>query len=136
MTRAVALAGPTPLERFRATGIAYVRFAVANPAHFRVMNLPGMSAHIPAAQRVAAEAWRADERARLIEAQRRGELASLDLEDLFLAAFSLVHGLAHAIVEGQEGFKDVDEARAIALATAVTRVLGQGLLPRDPPRKR
>jgi hypothetical protein len=56
-----------------------------------------------------------------------------------MAANALVHGLAHAIVEGQYG--RVDAARARELAIAATGALGCGFMPRttpaiDPMRKK
>nr|MBA3541734.1 TetR/AcrR family transcriptional regulator [Deltaproteobacteria bacterium] len=39
MVEAVERAPAHPLERFRATGIAYVRFAVAHPEHFRAIGV-------------------------------------------------------------------------------------------------
>ena len=35
------------LRRLQATGIAHVRFAVENPAHFRVMEMPSIRALMP-----------------------------------------------------------------------------------------
>jgi AcrR family transcriptional regulator len=130
MVEAVARAGSEPLARFRATGIAYVRFAVTNPAHFRVMNRPGMAARVPEPQRAAEEAWRQQEYRALAEAQARGEIAAVPLEEIMAAAYCLVHGLAHAIVEGQEGFRGLDADAATAVAMAVTGVFGVGLIPR------
>jgi AcrR family transcriptional regulator len=37
LVAARAAAGPAPLDRLRATAVAYVRFALANSSHFRVM---------------------------------------------------------------------------------------------------
>ena len=47
MADAVANAPDDPIERFRATGIAYVRFAVAHPEHFRALNLPSVRQQTP-----------------------------------------------------------------------------------------
>ena len=64
----------------------------------------------------------------LAEAQRRGEIIALPLVDVLLAANATMQGLAHMIIEGRLGA--VDDARAVDLAVAVTRVLGTGLIPR------
>ena len=45
---AVAEAGDDQRRRFQLTGIAFIRFAVMHPAHFRAMELPGMLAKMPA----------------------------------------------------------------------------------------
>jgi AcrR family transcriptional regulator len=116
------------LERFRATGIAYVTFAVENPEHFRVMNLPGISARVPKEQRELADAWIADSRRLLAAAQLRGEIARIDLDELLLSANAIVHGLAWMIVSGMLGEVNVDQARDLAIA--VTGALGIGFVPR------
>jgi AcrR family transcriptional regulator len=118
----------TELERFRATGIAYIRFAVEHPEHFRAMNLPGIWERVPAQQRELADAWIAESQRLLGAAQARGEIALIDLEELILSANAIVHGLAWMIVQGMLG--PVDVKRATELAIAVTGALGVGFLPR------
>lgn len=128
---AVAEAPPDdPLAQFRQVGIACVEFAVAHPEHFRALNLPGLSGRLPAEQQQQQDAWHDRQRRALAAAQEAGAIAKIPLDDLVLAAGSLVHGLGHLIVEGQLG--EVSPARARQLATAVTGVLGVGLLPRAP----
>lgn len=136
LTQAAAAAPPDPLEQFRATGIAIVRFAVAHPAHFRAMTTPGLTDKLPAELRAHQDAWIAEQRKMLADAQTAGHIARLPLDDLMLAANATVMGLAHAIISGALGH--VDDARATQLAIAVTAVLGAGLTPRadgGPPGK-
>ena len=64
----------------------------------------------------------------LLDAQRRGLISDLPLDDIMLAANSVVMGLANSIINGHLG--EVDDARATELAIAVTGVFGQGLFPR------
>lgn len=117
-----------PLDRFRRAGIAYVRFAVENPAHFRVLNMPSVASQ--ESLRANIEEWITEEVARLRAAQSRGELADLPVEDILLASRVLTYGLARLIVDGQSGMGEVDVATAIDLAERVTNVMGLGLLPR------
>ncbi|MGE0549119.1 MAG: TetR/AcrR family transcriptional regulator [Kofleriaceae bacterium] len=138
---AVADADDDALARFRAVGIAYVQFAVANPEHFRAMTVPGLQESLPDDQRRRQEEWQAGQRRDLAAGQRAGVIVDMPLNELLIAAHSLVHGLAHMIVEGALG--DVSPARAKELAIAVTGAFGNGLIPRaapvdDPlrPRKR
>jgi AcrR family transcriptional regulator len=131
MIDGVASAPPDPLERFRATGIALVRFAVAHPEHFRAMNLPGLAERTPAVQRDKEAAWLAEQRRALAAAQDDGGLAQLPIDDILLAANALMVGLAHMIVEGKLGA--VDDARAVELATIATRAIGVGFVPRSEP---
>jgi AcrR family transcriptional regulator len=128
MRDAVAGAPDDPLERFRATGIAYVQFAVEHPEHFRAMSSPGLAEHTPQLQRLQFEARSREERESLVRAQQAGKIAAIPIEELMLAASSIVHGLAQLIVEGRLG--DVDVAAARRLALSVTAVLGAGVLPR------
>lgn len=124
--RARAEAPPDGISQFRAIGIANVRFAVRYPAHFRVLYLPGI------VDQEAAEQMET-ERAMLRAAQARGELAELPVEDIALAAGSLVYGLSRLIVDGLLPGGRVSAARADELAVAVTNVFGLGLLPRTKP---
>ncbi len=128
MNAAVAAASPEPIEQFRATGVALVRFAVAHPEHFRVMCTPGVLAALPEPLRAGQDAFLARQRQMLADAQARGELAGHSLDELILTAHVSMEGLAHAIIEGRLGH--VDDARATELAIAVTNVIGFGLLPR------
>ncbi len=126
VARARAEAASDAISQFRAIGIANVRFAVRYPAHFRVMYTPGVLDDVAAAQT-------AGERAMLEEAQARGELVGLPVEDIALAAGSLIYGLSRMIVDGLLPGPPVTPARADALAIAVTSVFGHGILPRPTP---
>ena len=127
MDAAVA-AAEDPLDRFRQTGIAYVRFAVENPAHFRVMSMPGVARKGPL--RGDVDAWMAEEVARLRQAQRDGFLVDMPVEPILLAARAMTYGLARLIVDDQDGLGQVGAQKAAELAMAVTHVLGIGLVPR------
>lgn len=129
MVEAVSSAPADPLERFRATGIALVRFAVANPEHFRALSVPGLFERTPRDQLERQLAFQQAEMAKLADAQAAGHLTALPLDDIMLAANSIVLGLAHLMIEGKLG--PIDDARATQLAVAVTGVLGLGLIPRD-----
>lgn len=117
-----------PLALFRATGIAYVQFAAANPEHFRAITIPGIAERLPPEDRARLQAMQADQERELAAGQAMGLISQIPLPELMLAANSLVHGLAHLIVEGALG--DVDADRATELAIAVTGTFGVGLLPR------
>lgn len=129
MIAAVADAPADPLERFRATGIAYVRFAVTHPEHFRALSVPGLLERTPTEQRVGEQQWHDTERKSLADAQAAGLLAPLPLDEVLMSAQALMHGLAHMIIEGR--FGEVDEAKATELAIAATRAIGVGFVPRS-----
>ncbi|MGE0867569.1 MAG: TetR/AcrR family transcriptional regulator [Kofleriaceae bacterium] len=128
---AVADAHDDALARFRAVGIAYVQFAVAHPEHFRAMTVPGLQERLPEEQRRRQDEWQAAQRRDLADGQRAGVIVDMPLNELLIAAHSLVHGLAHMIVEGALGA--VSPARAKELAIAVTGAFGNGLIPRTAP---
>jgi AcrR family transcriptional regulator len=133
---AVAEAGDDQRRRFQLTGIAFIRFAVAYPAHFRAMELPGMATKMPVEIRRRFEAFYAEEERRMREAQRQGYLAPLPFDSLILAATSLVHGLAHLLINGATPARPGDVEHAVRLARDVTAVFGMGVLPRDTPKAR
>jgi AcrR family transcriptional regulator len=126
MDAAVAAAPPDPLERFRATGIAYVRFAVENPRHFRAINLPGILAHLPRDVRGDVDKWKQCERDRLADAHARGLVGGGSIDQILLAANCLMHGLACQIVDGQ-----IPPERGEQLAWVITEVFGAGIIPRS-----
>ncbi len=90
-----------PVARFRAVGTAYLRWALSNPMHFRVISdrslvdLDGSEIfrrHNAEIQRLMDEL--------LADAQRRGLLRPLDAALVPLTARGLVYGLARMHVDG------------------------------------
>jgi AcrR family transcriptional regulator len=130
---ALAEASDNALARFRHIGIAYVQFAVEHPEHFRALTLPGVIDRLPPEKRAELESAQEQQRRDIEAAQARGEIADIPVDELMLAANSLVHGLAHLIVEGQLG--EVSPARAKELAIAATGAIGIGFIPRDTPTR-
>lgn len=128
MDEALAEAPDDPLERFRATGIAYVKFAVAHPAHFLALSMPGVLERVPAELTRGYEQRQAEESAAIAAGMEAGTIARLPLDQLFLSAQAIVRGLAHMIIAGELG--KVDQKKAAQLAEQVTYVLGVGLYPR------
>jgi AcrR family transcriptional regulator len=121
-----------PAARLHALGVAYVQFAVQNPAHFRVMftaELADKSRH-PSLQ--AASRAMHDFLVRCIEdGQREGFFVRGDPLELAFAAWSLVHGLAVLLVDGRGmGRRPAD------LIEPVVARLNTGLQPRERPRRR
>jgi AcrR family transcriptional regulator len=122
---------PDPLLRLRALGVGYVKFALAHPAYLRVMfgsEVPDKAAYPTlkdAADRTFAMLVQA-----IADAQGARQVRPGPAEDLAVAAWSLVHGLAALLVDGK--LKDhVHSARdAEALAERVTEAFMLGLAPR------
>jgi len=131
MAEAIGKASDNALARFRHAGIAYVQFAVAHPEHFRVIGIPGLLDRLAPEQRARVDAMEKAQYADIAAGQAAGHIADMPIDELMLAANSLVHGLAHRIVSGELG--EVTPARATKLAIAATGALGVGFIPRTEP---
>jgi AcrR family transcriptional regulator len=124
-----------PAARLHALGVAYVQFAVQNPAYFRAMfsaELVDKSRH-PSLQ--AASRAIHDFLVQCIEeGQRQGFIVEGDPLELAFAAWSLVHGCAVLLIDG----RGMGPRPADLIEPVVSR-LRTGLLPRAKatgPRKR
>lgn len=102
MREAGASLGDDRRARFRALGLAYIRFAVVHPARFRLMfgrDLGRMARYLPLKQ--AADGALALLVAEIEAGQQIGLLRAGDPRDLAMAAWSMVHGLSALLVDGQ-----------------------------------
>jgi AcrR family transcriptional regulator len=135
----IAAAGADPIARIRAVAEAYVLFAVARPAAFRVMYAPYATVNERAPDLVRA---RADAHLAamgiIAEGQAAGLLRAGDPMQLALLLWSSTHGLAVLLIEGQLGRHD-RPVEAAKLAGLVSGLLLDGLAPRPaatvpPPR--
>ena len=117
------------LAEFRAIALAYIKFAAANPSHFRVMFGPEVS------DRAEHEGlMEASERAfgiivRVIQSTERAGLegADADPRQLAVSAWATFHGLATLVVDDQLDHTADDDAKLAALANSVTDVIYRGL---------
>lgn len=102
--RAATLTFPVdPIRRYRACGVAYVRFATARPHHFRIMfaGVTGSRLRFPRLQE-AAETALAVLVATIREAQEAGEVRrDREAQEIALASWSMVHGIA-LLVAGEQ----------------------------------
>jgi len=129
---AVRASARTPAQRLRAIGVAYVEYALAHPAHLRVMFSPEVadkSRHPELA--AAAQAVHAGLVDQIADAQRHGSIAPGDPDELSFAAWSMVHGCAVLLIDGQAMGRS-----KTALIDAVVDRLYLGLAPRERPRRR
>ncbi len=120
---------PDPLEAFRVTGLAYVAFATKHPNRFRLLSHPLLAdkSHDPELAAASARAFAVLSDV-VAAAQDDGGVRAAPVEDVALAAWSLVHGLATLVVDDQlraKGYK----AKAPALAVTVLDQLYLGLCP-------
>lgn len=121
------MAGKTDAQsRLIACGVAYVLFAVEHPAHFRVMFGPHFT-HPPDVS-AAGEDMNSFELLlhTISEGQREGRIREGEPLRLALMCWSLVHGLASLLVDGQ--IPEASGAGGVeALAEEQTRMLWAGL---------
>jgi AcrR family transcriptional regulator len=117
-----------PVERLRAQARAYVRFAVAEPARFRLMFGRQLAQRAPHPSLNAA-AWTAFSvlTGDITEAHAAGRIRG-EPDAAVLAAWSMVHGLSNLLVDGQARDVGGRPERADALADALAEVLLRGLL--------
>ena len=142
--------GADPVERLRACGVAYVVFAVRNPEMFELMfgrELADSSAH-PVLRQAARAAYgtfaaalpappgaapgQTEDAAEPADgdssAGESSEGESIPLPPIALAAWSLVHGLAMLVAEGQvgSGAADAEEAERLTReAMGALRLFGR-----------
>jgi AcrR family transcriptional regulator len=91
-----------PLGRFHALGRAYVEFAMAHPAHYRIMfGQAGADRSAYPLLRAAAEETFGLLVAAIQDCQGAGLVRPGDAEELALAAWSASHGLSSLAVDGQ-----------------------------------
>jgi AcrR family transcriptional regulator len=90
-----------PLARFRAFGLAYLRWAMRNPAHFEIISTGRYFSHGSSAEltRDNAELIALAEQT-LTDAAERGLLRSADLRRIKIAGRALVYGFARMNLDG------------------------------------
>lgn len=119
--------GDSP-RRLQALGVAYVKFAAAHTAHFRVMFTAvakDMDAYPALAE--ASDAVFALLLDAITQGQRDGSVRPGNPKELALAAWSIVHGLAELEVGGQVPRLWLDAGKSGALAERITGWLGAGI---------
>ncbi len=99
---AVSASSGDPVESFRLHGIAYVRFAIEHPAHYRVMfgpEIPDKRAYegLYRAASAAYEGLRSSLRAFVAA----GRFGADEVEMRAMRSWSVVHGLASLFIDGQ-----------------------------------
>ena len=120
-----------PAERFRALGIGYVRFALAQPSYLRVMfgsEVPDKAEH-PALAAAGDRTFALLVQA-ITECQAAGQVRRGDSEAFAVAAWSIVHGLAALLVDGKLKDHAATNPEAERLARMITDLFMQGLTPR------
>ena len=124
--RAGVASADDPLRSLQASGVGYVKFAIAHPSYYRVM----FSAFQPD-EATCTELDEAGQEAfsvlvdAIAIAQAAGKVKPGDPQPLAWVAWSLVHGLAMLVIERQLPL--MDEASVVAFAELATQSLMEGL---------
>jgi AcrR family transcriptional regulator len=119
-----------PLAQLEALGVAYVRFAVGHPSHYRVMfgpEVPDKRAH-PGLHEVATGTFNALVSV-IAACQATDRLRAGDPTELAEAAWALTHGLADLVIDGHllRGRPAPAPSDVERLARRVVRLLREGL---------
>ncbi|WP_198964420.1 TetR/AcrR family transcriptional regulator [Bradyrhizobium sp. Y36] len=117
-----------PLARFRAFGLAYLRWAMRNPAHFEIISTGRYFAYGSSAEltRDNAELIALTEGI-LTEAAEQGLLRSADLKQVQIAGRALVYGFARMNLDGHFPRWGVAEDEIERMAEAVIDMFIAGI---------
>jgi len=117
-----------PLGRFRAIGVAYLRWAFRNPTHFQILSDRALFDFEGAIElRRQDEEIRAAMEKEVTAAIAKGQLRSDDVRLLQLTGRGLVYGLARMQVDGHMPRWGVGEAEAQKMAEAALDLFAAGL---------
>jgi AcrR family transcriptional regulator len=117
-----------PLKRFRALGLAYLRWAMRNPAHFEIISSGRHFDHDGAAalSRDNAELIALTERL-LADAFEKGQLRSGELKQIQITGRALVYGFARMNIDGHFPRWGVAAAEVERMAESVLDVFIGGI---------
>ncbi len=126
-----------PLARFRRIGLAYLRWAMRNPAHFEIISSGRYFDHERAAgvSRDNAQLIEMTETV-LAEAYAQGQLRSSDLKRVQIAGRALVYGFARMNIDGHFPRWGIAEAEAEGTAEAILDLFIEGIASHSGPASR
>src|SRR6202171_1065172 len=121
-----------PLARFRSFGLAYLRWAMRNPAHFEIISSGRYFDHDRATElsRDNSEVIGMTERA-LAEAGAQGQLRPSDLKQVQIAGRALVYGFARMNIDGHFPRWGIADAEAERTAEAMVDLFIDGIRKRS-----
>jgi len=131
-TALAAAPADDPLGRFRALGLAYLRWAMRNPAHFEVISSRRLFDHDAAAaiSRDNAELIALTERT-LADAFAARQLRTADLKQVQIAGRALVYGFARMNIDGHFPRWGVNAPEAEHTAEAILDLFIDSIARRD-----
>jgi AcrR family transcriptional regulator len=123
--------GGDPLARFRSLGVAYLRWAMRNPAHFEVISSGKYFDHDGAGRLSQDNAEIIDMAGQaLADAFAQGRLRSADLKTVQIAGRAMVYGFARMNIDGHFPRWGVEEAEAGRTAEAIVDLFIEGIAKR------
>jgi AcrR family transcriptional regulator len=123
-----------PLARFRCIGLAYLRWAMRNPAHFEIISSGRYFNHDRAAALSRDNAGLIGLTGRLLaEAFAAGQLRVADLKQVQLAGRAMVYGFARMNIDGHLPRWGVAEADVERSAEAILDLFIEGIARRCGP---
>lgn len=108
-----------PLQKFRAIGVSFLRWAFANPTHFQVISTRAAIEFDRTTLRDITDGLRATMNELLAEAAANGDLRSGDVSRHVLGGRALVYGLARMHIDGQFPSWGIDNADSLNESIAV-----------------
>ena len=123
-----------PLARFRALGLAFLRWAMRNPTHFEIISSTRYFDHDKATElsRDNAELIGMTERT-LADAAAQGQLRAVDPKQVQVAGRALVYGFARMSIDGHFPRWGVANAEAERTAEAILDLFIDGIANRPRP---
>ena len=117
-----------PLARFRSFGLAYLRWAMRNPAHFEIISSGRFFDHDKATRLSQDNAELIGMTERLLaDAFEKGQLRIADLKRVQIAGRALVYGFARMNIDGHLPRWGVAEADAESTAEAILDLFIEGI---------
>ena len=115
----------SPLQQLQALGVSYVLFATKNISHFRVMFAREFAdkKEFPGLYEIANQTLNQLKQT-IVECQKEKIIVSRSANEIALAAWAMVHGLADLTIAGQ--VKDL--CSPTEMAKVVTEILATGFL--------
>ena len=125
LQNAVDAANAEPIESLRATGVAYIRYALAHPVHFRLM----FNNHVltPESETVTSSLYTTSKATFQIlvdiisAGQAAGKFVAGDPEVMATGRWALVHGLAMLVLDGM--LPSAEEEAVMMTQTIITESL-------------
>jgi AcrR family transcriptional regulator len=134
---ALGAAPKTPAAQVHAMAVAYLRFAIGEPAHFRAFTRAGELGFFDSDFFKKENQETLDVLDGLLrEGQQKGEVAPGDPRVVYLAARAFVYGLGRMHTEGHFARMGLGEEDPLSVAEQALAVFEQGLLRSAPARPR